>query len=163
MRRLITLTITMLALTSFMAITALAQSPHFLKCSASGVNSDGTLNVSFKIAGLGDNQTLTVTASAHADAVYGCLNHGQQCPNAANKVEVQADVSASGDFTSGKNGQITGSLIVDPPPTTLKCPPGQKLVLVSVSYTLTTVSAPGAEDCIPSPGTFSANFFPQCP
>jgi hypothetical protein len=112
MKKLSILTLSMAALVGFMATTVRADSPHFLRCSASGVASDGELNVSFKIAGLGDNQTLTVTASAHADAVYGCLNRGQQCPNAANKVEVQADVSGTGTFTSGKNGQITGSLTV---------------------------------------------------
>jgi hypothetical protein len=163
MKRSRILILTMLAFASFMAITVWAASPHFLRCSASGVNSDGTLEVCFKIAGLGDNQTLDVTASATADAVYACKNHGQQCPNAANKVNVQADVSASGTFTSGKNGQITACLTVDPPPTTLTCPPGQDLVLVSVSYTNVKVSAPGAGDCQTSPGTFEANFFPQCP
>jgi hypothetical protein len=157
------LILTMLALSSFMAITVWATSPHFLRCAASGVNPDGTLDVSFTIAGLGDNQTLTVTASAHADAIYGCLNHGQQCPNAANKQEVQQDVSAVGTFTSGKNGSIRASLTVDPPPATLRCPGGQTLVLVSVSYTNVSVSAPGAGDCETSPGTFAANFFPQCP
>jgi hypothetical protein len=163
MKKLSILTLTVIALSSFAAISVWAASPHFLRCSASGVNSDGTLNVCFKIAGLGDNQTLTVTASATADAVYGCLNHGQQCPNAANKVHVQSNVSASGDFTSGKNGQITACLTVDPPPTTLTCPPGQDLVLVSVSYTNVQVSAPGAGSCQTSPGTFETNFFPQCP
>ena len=163
MKKLSILTLSMVALVGFMAITVWAASPHFLRCSASGVNDDGTLNVCFKIAGLGDNQTLTVTASATADAVYGCLNHGQQCPNAANKVEVQTDVSASGTFTSGKNGSIRASLTVDPPPATLTCPGGQTLVLVSVSYTNVSVSAPGAGDCQTSPGTFAANFFPQCP
>lgn len=163
MKKLSIITLTMIALVGFMATNAWAQSPHFLRCGASGVNSDGTLNVSFTIAGLGANQSLTVTASATADAVYGCLNHGQQCPNAANKVEVKDNVSASGTFTSGKNGSIRASLTVDPPPTTLTCPGGQTLVLVSVSYTNVSVSAPGAGDCIPSPGTFAANFFPQCP
>ena len=153
----------MLALVGFMATTVWATSPHFLRCDASGVNPDGSLNVSFTIAGLGSNQSLTVTASAHADAIYGCLNHGQQCPNAANKQEVQADVSATGTFTSGKNGSIRASLTVDPPPATLTCPGGQTLVLVSVSYTNVSVSAPGANDCDPSPGTFSENFFPNCP
>jgi hypothetical protein len=163
MKKLSILTLSMVALVGFMAITVWAASPHFLRCSASGVTSDGELNVSFKIAGLGDNQTLTVTASATADAVYGCLNRGQQCPNAANKVEVQQDVSATGTFTSGKNGSITGSLTVEPPPTELTCPNGQRLVLVSISYTNVRVSAPGAGDCQTSPGTFEANFFPQCP
>jgi hypothetical protein len=163
MKKLSILTLTMIALVGFMATNARAQSPHFLRCSASGVNPDGSLDVSFTIAGLGSNQSLTVTATAHADAIYGCLNHGQNCPNAANKQEVQTDVSATGTFTSGKNGSIRASLSVDPPPGTLNCPGGQRLVLVSVSYTNVQVSAPGAGDCIPSPGTFAANFFPQCP
>ena len=164
MKKLSILILTMVALVGFMATTVWADSPHFLRCDASGVNPDGTLNVSFKIAGLGANQTLTVTASAHADAIYGCLNHGAQCPNAGNKVEVQQDVSASGTFTSGKNGSITASLTVDPPETALTCPGNQQVVLVSVSYTNVAVSAPVAgSPCIPSPGTFAANFFPQCP
>lgn len=153
----------MLALSGFTAINARAQSPHFLSCGASGVNSDGSLNASFRIAGLGSNQSITVTATAHADAVYACRNKGQNCPNAANKVSVQGDVSASGEFKSGKNGSVRGSLTVDPPDTTLNCPGGQKLELVSVSYTNVTVSAPGASDCDPAPGTFAANFFPDCP
>ena len=163
MKRLSILTLAMVALAGFMAITVWAANAHFLKCSASGVNSDGSLNACFKIAGLGDNQLVTVTASAHADATYACRNNGQQCPNAANKVNVQSDVSATGTFPSGKNGTVTACLTVDPPPTTLTCPGGQKLVLVSVSYTNVSVSAPGANDCDPSPGTFSANFFPNCP
>ena len=163
MKRLSILTLTMIALSGFTATYMWAQNPHFLGCSASGVNSDGTLNVSFRIAGLGSNQSLTVTASADANATYGCLNHGGNCPNAANKVNVSGRVTAQGTFTSGKNGSIRGSLTVDPPDTTLTCPGGQKLVLVSVSYTNVTVSAPGAGDCNTSPGTFSENFFPNCP
>ena len=163
MKRLSILTLAMIGLSSFVAITVWADSPHFLRTSANGVNSDGTVNVCFKIAGLGANQSIDVTASAHADAIYGCLNHGQQCPNAANKVEVQSDVSASGTFTSGKNGSITACLTVEPPPTSLTCPGGQKLVLVSVSYTNLSVSAPGAGTAAVPPGTFAANFFPNCP
>ena len=163
MKKLSILILTMLALSGFMATTVRAQSPHFLGCSASGVNSDGSLDVSFRIAGLGSNQSLTVTASADADAIYACKNGGNNCPNAANKVEVKSNVSATGTFTSGKNGSIRASLTVDPPSTTLTCPGGQKLVLVSISYTNVKVSAPGAEDCNTSPGTFAANFFPNCP
>src|SRR5437667_11929823 len=96
------LILSMVALAGFMATTLWATSPHFLRCAASGVNPDGSLDVSFTIAGLGDNQRLTVTASAHADAIDGCVNDGQQCPNAANKQEVQQDVSGVGTFMSGK-------------------------------------------------------------
>ena len=144
------------------ATASYAQNPHFLSCGASGVNSDGSLNASFRIAGLGSNQSIDITASAHADATYACMNRGQQCPNAANKVNVQSDVSATGTFTSGRNGSIRGSLTVDPPDTTLNCPGGQRLILVSVSYTNVTVSG-GGDSCNTSPGTFAANFFPNCP
>src|SRR6266566_6600528 len=157
MKRLSILTLAMVALAGFMAITVWAANAHFLKCSASGVNSDGSLNACFKIAGLGDNQIVNVTASAHADATYACRNNGQQCPNAANKVNVQADVGSSGTFPSGKNGTVTACLTVDPPPTTLTCPGGQKLVLVSVSYTNVSLSAPGAGTAAVPPGTFAAN------
>jgi hypothetical protein len=163
MKKLSILTCTMIALASFMAITVWAANPHFLRCRTSGLNSDGTLDVCFKIVGLGKNQTLTVTASADANATYACLNNGGECPNAANKVSVSGTVTAQGTFQSGKNGQITACLTVDPPPTSLTCPPGQDLVLVSVSYTNVSVSAPGAGSCDTSPATFSADFFPNCP
>jgi hypothetical protein len=163
MKKLSILTCTMIAL-GFMATTVRAQNPHFLRCGASGVNSDGSLNVSFRIAGLGANQSLTVTASADGSAVYACLNHGQKCPNAANKSTVTGTVTAQGTFTSGKNGSVRGSLEIDPPSNaSLTCPNGQRLVLVSVDFTNVSVSAPGAGDCDTSPGTFSENFFPQCP
>jgi hypothetical protein len=151
-----------LAVTSFMATTARAQNPHFLNCSASGPSATGDLQSCFKIAGLGSNQSLTITASASANAVYACRNKGQQCPNAANKVSVSGTVTAQGTFTSGKNGQITGCLTVEPPDTTLTCPGGQKLVLVSVSYTNVAVSAQGAGDCSTT-GSFAQNYFPNCP
>jgi hypothetical protein len=163
MKKLSILTLTMIALSGFMATTVRAQNPHFLSCGASGVNSDGTLNASFRIAGLGSNQSLTVTASADATATYACMNKGQNCPNAANKVDVSGTVTAQGTFTSGKNGSIRGSLTVEPPPTSLTCPGGQKLVLARVSYTNVSLSAPGAGACNSSPTTFAANFFPNCP
>jgi hypothetical protein len=163
MKRISTITLAVIALSSFVANNVCGQSPHFLKCSASGVNADGSLQACFKIAGLGSNQQLTVTASADATAVWGCLNHGGQCPNS--KVTSTGTVTASGTFTSGQNGQITGCLGVEPPspPAGFGCPNGQRLVLVSVTYTNVSVSAPGAGSCDTSPGTFSANFYPQCP
>jgi hypothetical protein len=164
MKKLSILIPTMLALVGFMATTVRAQNPHFLSCDVTGVNSNGTLSSDFRIAGLGSNVSITVTASADATATYGCLNGGQNCPNAANKSTVTGTVTAQGTFTSGKNGSVRGSLTVNPPPnTTLTCPGGQTLVLVSVSYTNVSLSAPGAGVCNTSPGNFAANFFPQCP
>lgn len=136
---------------------ALAANPHFIRASASGPSAAGNLSVTFKIAGLGDNETINVTASANATAVYACRNNGGKFPSDPKKTEVSGPVSASGDFTSGKNGQISASLTLSPPAATLDCPPGQREVLVSVSYTNVQVSGAGATESIP--GTFSRTFF----
>ena len=100
-----------------------------------------------------------MTTTADATAVYACQNNAGNFPNAANKQQVSGPVSASGDFTSGQNGQITGSLTLMPPTSTLVCPSGQTRVLASVSYTNVSVSGGGDTESIP--GTFSRVFFPQ--
>jgi hypothetical protein len=140
------------------ASPAFAAAPHFVRASASGPNADGTLTVDFKIAGLGDTVTTTVTASADATALYACKNRGGNFPEDPKKEEVSGPVSASGEFTSGKNGQITGSLTLSPPASTLDCPSGQRVVLANVTYTNVAVSEPnaGTEGI---PGTFSRIFF----
>ena len=140
------------------ASVALAENAHFVRASATGPAADGTLAVNFKIAGLGDNQTITVTASADATALYACRNNGGNFPADPKKQVVSGPVSASGDFTSGKNGSITDSLTLSPPPSTLDCPGGQTAVLANVSYTNVAVSAPGAGTAT-IPGTFSRTFF----
>ena len=157
MRRISIVTALCMLLVAVTASVALAASPHFIRSSASGPNNQGNLLVNFKIAGLGDNQTITVTASADATAVYACQNNGGNFPADPKKTEVSGPVSASGAFTSGKNGQITGSLTLSPPSTTLECPNGQRRVLVSVSYSNVQVS--GGGDTASIPGTFSRTFF----
>jgi hypothetical protein len=132
--------------------------PHFIKASASEPDASGNLTISFKIAGLGNNVTTTITASANATAEYACRNNGGNFPSDPKKQQVSGPVSASGQFTSGKNGQITGSLTLKPPSSTLECPPGQMRVLVSVTYTNVQVSEPNAgTESIP--GTFTKIFF----
>jgi hypothetical protein len=158
MRRLLLLSLSLLLLVSFTAQAVFAQNPHFLKASAAGPNADGTLTVSFKIAGLGDTVTTTVTASADATAVYACRNNGGNFPSDPKKQTVSGPVSASGEFTSGKNGQIVGSLTLSPPASTLDCPSGQREVLASVTYTNVQVSSPDAGTA-DIPGTFSRIFF----
>lgn len=118
--------------------------------------SDGDLSCTFKIAGLGDNETITITCSADAQAFCACFNRGGNHPQAANKEDAAGPVSASGDFISGKNGQITGSLEVNPPATTLNCPGKQVLRLCSVSYTNILLSSDGASASVP--GSLSRTF-----
>src|SRR6516162_7288163 len=120
------------------APSAFATSPHFNSASAglSGTN----LVVSFKEAGLGTNQNIAYTASANASATYVCVNKGGGNPSASNKTNVAGPVSASGTFNSGKNGNVTASLTVSPPPANLNCPGGQTQQVASVTYTGVTLT-----------------------
>ena len=46
------------------APSALAENAHSIRADAAGPNNQGNLAVNFKIAGLGDNVTITVTGRA---------------------------------------------------------------------------------------------------
>jgi hypothetical protein len=139
-----------------MAAAAFADSPHFIKASAT-LNSNGTLTVSWKEAGLGDNQLINYTASADATATYVCVNRGGANPSASNKTTVSGPVSASGSFSSGKNGSITGSLTVTPPgPGSFSCPAGQSRELAQVTYTNVAITDNTNGITEPIPGTFSS-------
>lgn len=157
-KRLGTLVALVVALLIAFAGAAAAANPHFLRASAIGPDADGNVMVSFKIAGLGDTVTTTVTATADATAVYACQNKGGNFPSDPKKTTVSGPVSASGEFTSGKNGQLTGTLTLQPPASTLDCPSGQHEVLVSVTYTNVHVSEATAGTAA-IPGTFSRTYF----
>lgn len=120
---------------AFTAGTALAANPHFIKCNST-LDSDNNLVVSWKEAGLGDNELIDYRATADATAVYACKNNGGNFPNDPKKQAVSGPVSASGTFASGKNGQITASLTLEPPTpdNPLECPGGQTSTLVEISY-----------------------------
>jgi hypothetical protein len=143
--------------------TVLAASPHFINASAS-VDNAGNLVVSWKEAGLGDNQLIDYVASADANGFYACINGGGKHPQAANKEAFSGPVSGSGEFSSGKNGQITASLTVAPPPSPLSCPNGQRLVLACVTYS-NILLADTTNNIEESLGSVSRTFFPlpECP
>jgi len=157
MRKLGIIAVLALMVTALAAVPALAANPHFTRASASGPNASGNLVVSFKIAGLGANEEILVTTTGQATGEYACINRGGNHPQASNKEAFAGPVSASGTFTSDKNGSVTGTLTLTPPPTTLVCPGGQKLVLANVSYT--DVSVSGGGDTAPITGNFSRTFF----
>jgi hypothetical protein len=135
-----------------MAAPAYAVSPHFISASAqlSGTN----LNVSFKESGLGTNQNITYTASADATATYVCVNKGGANPSAQNKTTVAGPVSATGTFSSGKNGNVTASLTLSPPPSDISCPKGQSLQTAQVTYTNVAITDTTNGITEPIPGTF---------
>ena len=134
MLRKVMLLAAILAMSLVAAAPALAVSPHFVSSNAT-LNQNGTLTVNFKEAGLGTNQNINYLLSADATATYVCVNRGGANPSAQNKTTVAGPVSATGTFSSGKNGQVTSSLTVSPPASNISCPPGQSLELASVSYT----------------------------
>jgi hypothetical protein len=138
---------------ALVAQQALAVSPHFVKASAklSGTN----LVVSWKEAGLGDNQLISYTASADATVTYVCVNRGGANPSASNKTTISGPVSASGTFASDKNGNITASLTLNPPgPGSFSCPPGQSLEIAQVTYTNVAITDTTNGITEPIPGTF---------
>ena len=138
--------------------TVHAASPHFVgkvSSSLTGTN----VQACFKIAGLGDSATITVTASADATASYVCQTKSRQCPNAANKTTVNGDVSTSGDFTSDKNGSVSGCLTLTPPgPGNFACPSGQNLVAAKVVYTNIAVQSGPTGSATASPASQTADF-----
>ncbi len=116
------------------AAVAVADSPHFVGKVTAKLTEDA-VQVCFKEAGLGTNQLIDYTASANSTATFVCLNGGGQCPNAANKTTVSGPVSATGMFSSGKNGAVNQCLTIDAPSAgTFSCPGGQTLTLSQVSY-----------------------------
>jgi hypothetical protein len=90
-------------------------SPHFLKADASLTAAGGVL-VSFKEAGLGNDVTINYDLQAQASGQYQWFNHGGNKPQGQPFQFAPITVDATGTFTSGKNGNITASLTLDPPP-----------------------------------------------
>jgi hypothetical protein len=121
---------TLLMLLVLVTPTVMAKNPHFIWARLDGNE------FSFKIAGLGNNETITVWADANATAEYWCQNNGGNYPADPKKQVVQGPVSGSGDFTSGKNGQVTGSFGLPVPEPDPFCPNGQHEVLQWVTYEL---------------------------
>jgi hypothetical protein len=154
MRRALFVLAALLATAAIAVPAALGVSPHFINAGAT-VHSDGTLTANFKEAGLGSNQLINYTLSADGTATWVCVNKGGGNPSASNKTTVNGPVSASGAFNSGKNGNVTGSLTVTPPPSNISCPNGQKLQLASASYTNAAITDTTNGVTEPIPGTFS--------
>ena len=148
-----------LFLVGLLPLVAFAANPHFISASASGPNSAGNLTVSFKESGLGDNALIDYVASADGTAVYACINGGNKHPQASNKETVSGPVSATGTFSSGKNGTISQSLTLSPPSAgSFSCPAGQRLVLAFVGYTNVAITDTTNKVTESIPGTFSRCF-----
>jgi hypothetical protein len=136
-----------------LASVALAVSAHYVTgpdAALSGPN----LVVSWKEGGMGNNVTAQYLASADGTAVYACINGGGNHPSATNKETRNGPVSATGSFSSGKNGNIIGSLTVEPPSAgAFTCPSGQDEIIAFVAYrniTLTDLTFNDTASATPS-------------
>jgi hypothetical protein len=99
--------------TLFGAGAAVADNPHFITADIN-LNNDGDVVCSWKEAGLGTNEKIDyVCGAAAVGAFYQCVNKGGGEPR-PHTVE-DTNLEATGTFTSGKNGQITGSLLLEVP------------------------------------------------
>jgi hypothetical protein len=124
-----------------LSTVAFATSPHFINASA-------------QLSGA--NQLITYTANADATATYVCVNKGGGNPSASNKTTVSGPVSATGTFSSGKNGNVTASLTLTPPPppSTFSCPNGQRQETAQVTYTNVSITDTTNNVTEPIAGTF---------
>ena len=143
-----------------LASPAYANFPHFKSASVSLASSSATA------AGLG----ATSAASAATDlpdllyawtevgvgkpdvvyrletvvtATFGCVNGGANRPKASNKTTITAPLQTSVELAADKNGQITGSVVLDTGsvfPTGFSCPTGQTLVALSATFTNNTIT-----------------------
>ena len=133
-------------------------SPHFIKSGTSASLSGTSLVVQFKEAGLSSGSTETIQASAHLDATYQCVNGGGNVPSDPKKTTVSSEVSASGVFTAGQNGNLVGTLTLNAPAAAdaLDCPGGQTATLTAAVYTDVQVRDNTSGATFAIRGTFSA-------
>ncbi|GAA2039273.1 hypothetical protein GCM10009819_25510 [Agromyces tropicus] len=117
-------------------------SPHFIKNATKASLSGTSLVVQFKEAGLASGAVETIQATAHLDATYSCVNGGGNIPSDPKKTTISQDVSESGVFTAGKNGNVVGTLtlMVPAPADVLDCPNGQTATLISGTWSNASVT-----------------------
>ncbi|MEU2631579.1 MULTISPECIES: hypothetical protein [Kitasatospora] len=98
-------------------------------------------------------------SGASATADDGCINGRGNHPQATNKQTASGPVSATGAFSSGRNGTVSQTLTLHPPgPGGFTCPGGQTLVLADVTYTNVSLGDTTNGVAAAIPGTFSKVF-----
>lgn len=99
---------------------ALAANPHFVQGPTFTVTEDNALQVTGKVAGLGNTESVLIVLEA--TAVRECTNPGSKGHKPPGLTRTQ--VTASDTF-SVDNGQVTFSLMTDPEP--IKPCPGKQM------------------------------------
>jgi hypothetical protein len=112
---------------------ALADSPHLIGSPSTSV-SGNSITFSASVAGLGNANTATYDWDGTINVSSRCYTKSQNKPQAANKQE--AIVVDAQTTSAVRNGRTNASLTVAPL-STLSCPPGQHVVVESVTYDIT--------------------------
>jgi hypothetical protein len=112
---------------------ALADSPHIIGGATTSV-SGNSITFSASVAGLGTASTATFDWDGTIDVSSRCYTKSGNKPQAANKQEtINVDTTTTSDV--GRNGRALATLTVAPL-STLSCPPGQNVVIESVTYSI---------------------------
>jgi hypothetical protein len=122
--------------TMVLGVTAAwAANPHIVG-SPSATVSGNSLTLSASVAGLGDVDQVTFSLQGTAEVSSRCYTRSGNKPQAANKQEtINVDTSDTFDVRNGR----TNATFTITPLSTLDCPPGQRVVIESVSYDLDLV------------------------
>lgn len=119
------------------AAPAIAQSPHFVGTPTCTKSTSTGLTCSGKAAGLGNGPTAAFLTADSVTANYVCQNKGGNV--APGQPVVTQNVTGPSQDITPRNGQITFSPTIPPPPTPSSaavCPNGNwKVILTSLSYT----------------------------
>jgi hypothetical protein len=86
---------------------------------------------------------ITYRLSSVVTATFGCVNNGQNPPQAGNKMTMTEPVASNVSLTADKNGRISGSVVLDissVTPTAFSCPPGQDLTALSATFEQNTIT-----------------------
>ena len=140
------------------ATAAQAQSPHFVGTPSCTKSVSTGLTCSGKAAGLGNGPTQAFLTADSVTANYVCQNKGGNV--APGQPVVTQNVTGPKQDITPRNGQITFSPTIPPPPTPSSsqvCPNGNwKVVLTSLTYTDVTLhiqQPPGTDVLVDNLGT----------
>jgi hypothetical protein len=142
MKNLSILTMTMIALSSFMATTVRADSPHFVGGQTATLDTKtGDYSVSFKEAGLGSTPvTYTLAAGAGTTFTYQCFTKSNNTPQGApNSVSGSSDTAVT--TVTPRNGQVTATITLTPEQDGASCQGGGLVLkLIAVDYDNVTLN-----------------------
>jgi len=120
---------------------------HFIGNPVAVANPNGSVTVTGKLAGLGDNQNITINVAVPVTFTVDCQNPGG---NIAPGQRHMGTLIGSGTFTSDKNGNVVFSVTTDAPTASPEdCPnPKWTPIIRDVTYGDVTVTADGVSKTV---------------